>query len=64
MVREFAGELGGRSEDYGSDRGVVDYDSWPFAQQLTAEKQQPKAAYEKDGLPTPETPTLEATKLR
>jgi hypothetical protein len=35
MVREFAEELGGRSEDYGSDRGVVDYDSWPFARQLT-----------------------------
>ena len=35
MVREFAEELGGRSEDYGSDRGPVDYDSWPFARQLT-----------------------------
>jgi hypothetical protein len=36
MVREFAEELGGRSEDYGSDSGPVDYDSWPFARQLTA----------------------------
>jgi hypothetical protein len=35
MVREFAEELGGRSEDYGSDREPVDYDSWPFARQLT-----------------------------
>ena len=35
MVREFAEELAGRSEDYGSDRGPVDYDSWPFARQLT-----------------------------
>jgi hypothetical protein len=35
MVREFAEELGGRSEDYGSERGPVDYDSWPFARQLT-----------------------------
>jgi hypothetical protein len=35
MVREFAEELGGRSEDYGTDRGPVDYDSWPFARQLT-----------------------------
>ena len=35
MVREFAEELGGRSEDYASDRGPVDYDSWPFARQLT-----------------------------
>jgi len=35
MVREFAEELGGRSEDYGTDREPVDYDSWPFARQLT-----------------------------
>jgi hypothetical protein len=35
MVREFAEELGGRSEDYGSDSAPVDYDSWPFARQLT-----------------------------
>ena len=34
MMREFAEELGGRSEDYGP--GVVDYDSWPFARQMTA----------------------------
>jgi hypothetical protein len=34
MVREFAEELGGRSEDYGP--GLVDYDSWPFARQMTA----------------------------
>jgi hypothetical protein len=34
MVREFAEELGGGSEDYGP--GLVDYDSWPFARQLTA----------------------------
>jgi hypothetical protein len=33
MVREFAEELGGGSEDYGP--GLVDYDSWPFARQLT-----------------------------
>jgi hypothetical protein len=35
MVREFAEELGGRSEDYASDRAPVDYDSWPFARLLT-----------------------------
>ena len=34
MVREFAEELCGRSEDYGSEAGPVDYDSWPFARQL------------------------------
>jgi hypothetical protein len=35
MIREFAEELGGRSEDYGSDTGPVDYDSWPFARRMT-----------------------------
>jgi len=35
MIREFAEELGGRSEDYASDRAPVHYDSWPFARQLT-----------------------------
>ena len=35
-----------------------------LGQQMADEKQQLKAAYEKEGLPTPETPTLEATKLR
>jgi hypothetical protein len=35
MIREFAEELGGRSEDYGSDRAPVEYESWPFARQLT-----------------------------
>jgi hypothetical protein len=35
MVREFAEELGGRSEDYASERAPLDYDSWPFARQLT-----------------------------
>jgi hypothetical protein len=34
MIREFAEELGGRSEDYGSESAPVDYDSWPFARQL------------------------------
>jgi hypothetical protein len=35
MIREFAEELGGHPEDYASDREPVDYDSWPFARQLT-----------------------------
>ena len=34
MIREFAEELRGRSEDYGSEAGPVDYDSWPFARQM------------------------------
>jgi hypothetical protein len=35
MIREFAEELGGHPEDYASESGPVDYDSWPFARQLT-----------------------------
>ena len=35
MIREFAEELGGLPEDYASDREPLDYDSWPFARQLT-----------------------------
>jgi hypothetical protein len=35
MIREFAEELGGRGEDYASDRAPIDYESWPFARQLT-----------------------------
>ena len=34
MIREFAEELRGRSEDYGSETGPVDYDAWPFARQM------------------------------
>jgi len=35
MIREFAEELRGRSEDYGSEEGPLDYDSWPFARRMT-----------------------------
>ena len=35
MIREFAEELRGHSEDYGSEAGPVDYDAWPFARQMT-----------------------------
>jgi hypothetical protein len=35
MIREFAEELCGRSEDYGSDQGPVDYGCWPFARRMT-----------------------------
>ena len=34
MIREFDEELRGRSEDYGSEAGPVDYDSWPFARHM------------------------------
>jgi hypothetical protein len=35
MIREYAEELRGRSEDYGTGRGPLDYDSWPFARRMT-----------------------------
>jgi hypothetical protein len=31
MVREYAEEFLGESEDYGADRAPIDYDAWPFA---------------------------------
>ncbi len=39
MVREFAEELGGRSEDYASESAPIDYESWPFARQLTSARE-------------------------
>jgi hypothetical protein len=35
MIREFAEELRGGSEDYDTRGGPLDYDSWPLARQLT-----------------------------
>jgi hypothetical protein len=37
VVREFAEELLGASEDHGADRAPIDYAAWPFAARLTAE---------------------------
>ncbi|WP_433574878.1 hypothetical protein [Nocardia brasiliensis] len=34
MIREFAEELRGDSEDYGSEDAPIDYTAWPFASQL------------------------------
>ena len=34
-VREFAEELGGASEDHGSERAPIDYEAWDFASRLT-----------------------------
>lgn len=36
MIREFAEELCGHSEDYGSEDHPIDYSSWPFARRLTS----------------------------
>lgn len=35
ILREFAEELGGHSEDYGSEHGPIDYEAWPLARQMT-----------------------------
>jgi hypothetical protein len=37
MLREFAEELCGHSEDYGSEEHPIDYLSWPFARHLSSE---------------------------
>ena len=35
IVRELAEELRGQAEDYETSRRPIDYDAWPFADQLT-----------------------------
>jgi hypothetical protein len=35
MIREFAEELAGHPEDYGSENGPIDYEAWPFARHMT-----------------------------
>jgi hypothetical protein len=35
VIRELAEELRGDAEDYDTHRGPIDYDTWPFAHQLT-----------------------------
>ncbi len=34
MVREYAEEFLGESEDYGAERASIDYDAWPFAARM------------------------------
>jgi hypothetical protein len=34
MVREYAEEFLGESEDYGAERAPIDYDAWPFAARM------------------------------
>ena len=34
MVREYAEELLGASEDYGAERAPIDYEAWPFAARM------------------------------
>jgi|SRR5215475_1719160 len=36
MIREYAEELLGASEDYGTDTAPIDYNAWPFAAAMTA----------------------------
>jgi hypothetical protein len=38
MLREFAEELLGHDEDHGSESAPIDYDRWPFARRMTAER--------------------------
>lgn len=39
MLREFAEELLGHDEDHGSEAAPIDYDRWPFASRMTAERE-------------------------
>jgi hypothetical protein len=39
LMREFAEELLGASEDYGNGDRAIDYEAWPFAARMTAAKQ-------------------------
>jgi hypothetical protein len=39
MVREYAEELLGVPEDHDSERGPIDYATWPFAQRMTAARE-------------------------
>jgi hypothetical protein len=36
IIREFAEELCGHAEDYGSEHAPIDYEAWPLARQMTA----------------------------
>ncbi len=38
MLREFAEELLGADEDHGSEAAPIDYDRWPFARRMSAER--------------------------
>jgi hypothetical protein len=38
MVREYAEELLGADEDHDSERAPIDYDAWPFARRIAAER--------------------------
>jgi Hemerythrin HHE cation binding domain len=64
MIEHHVGEEEKRVEGIFSQAraGGLDMDS--LGERLTAEKQHLMAAYKKEGLPTPETPTLQATTLR
>lgn len=35
VLREFAEELGGKSEDHGSEQAPIGYSTWPFARRMT-----------------------------
>jgi hypothetical protein len=39
MVREYAEELLGEDEDHGSERAPIDYDAWPLARRMAAERE-------------------------
>jgi hemerythrin superfamily protein len=64
MIKHHVEEEEKRVEGMFSQARHAGLDMDSLAEKMTAEKQQLIAAYEKGGLPTPETSTLEATTLR
>ena len=64
MIEHHVEEEEKRVEGMFSQARQAGLDMDALAEKMTAEKQQLMAAYEKGGLPTPETSTLQATTLR
>jgi hemerythrin superfamily protein len=64
MIKHHVEEEEKRVEGMFSQARHAGLDMDSLAEKMTAEKQQLIAAYDKGGLPTPETSTLEATTLR
>jgi hypothetical protein len=64
MIKHHVKEEEKPKEGTFSQARAADLDLKALGLRMAEEKQQLKAAFEKQGVPTPETPTLEATKLR
>ena len=64
MIEHHVEEEEKRVEGMFSQARAAGLDMDSLGEQMAAEKQQLKSSYKKGGVPTPETPTLQATTLR